>query len=59
MFFNMANIQRMIITFLLVLTATFLFLAQSSEAAKGPKITHKVAEVHQSPRDPGLIGYSC
>ena len=42
MFFNMVNIQRIVITFLLVLTAAFLFLAQTSEAAKGPKITHKV-----------------
>ncbi|KAI9880406.1 MAG: Peptidyl-prolyl cis-trans isomerase B [Pleopsidium flavum] len=38
----MANLQRVVISILLILTATFLFFAQSSEAAKGPKITHKV-----------------
>ncbi|MCJ1253120.1 Peptidyl-prolyl cis-trans isomerase B [Lignoscripta atroalba] len=38
----MANLQRIIISLLLILTATFLFFAQSSEASKGPKITHKV-----------------
>ncbi|KAI9788671.1 MAG: Peptidyl-prolyl cis-trans isomerase B [Peltula sp. TS41687] len=38
----MATLQRAVISVLLILTATFLFLAQTSEAAKGPKITHKV-----------------
>ncbi|KAL8695504.1 MAG: hypothetical protein Q9218_000082 [Villophora microphyllina] len=38
----MANLQRIVISLLLMLTAGFLFLAQPSEAAKGPKITHKV-----------------
>ncbi|MCJ1243888.1 Peptidyl-prolyl cis-trans isomerase B [Trapelia coarctata] len=38
----MANVQRIVVSFLLILTFTFLFLAQSSQAAKGPKITHKV-----------------
>ncbi|MCJ1239811.1 Peptidyl-prolyl cis-trans isomerase B [Varicellaria rhodocarpa] len=38
----MANLQRIVISALVILTATFLFFAQSSEAAKGPKITHKV-----------------
>ncbi|TKA79922.1 Peptidyl-prolyl cis-trans isomerase B [Cryomyces minteri] len=38
----MANTQRLLISVLLVLTFTFVFFAQSSEAAKGPKITHKV-----------------
>ncbi len=42
---NMANLQRVVISILLILTATFLFFAQSSEAAKGPKITHKVAHL--------------
>jgi hypothetical protein len=42
MFFNMANLQRVIISVLLILTATFLFMAQTTEAVKGPKITHKV-----------------
>ncbi|KAG9518053.1 peptidyl-prolyl cis-trans isomerase B, partial [Aureobasidium melanogenum] len=38
----MASFQRLIISLLVVLTFTFVFFAQSSEAAKGPKITHKV-----------------
>ena len=38
----MANLQRAVISVLLILTAAFLFLAQTSQAAKGPKITHKV-----------------
>ena len=42
MFFTMANFQRFVISVLVILTATFLFFAQSGEAAKGPKITNKV-----------------
>ncbi|CAL8577041.1 Peptidyl-prolyl cis-trans isomerase B [Xanthoria parietina] len=42
MLFTMANLQRVVISLLFVLTAGFLFLAQTSEAAKGPKITNKV-----------------
>ena len=42
MVFTMANLQRLIISVLLILTATFLFFAQASDAQKGPKITHKV-----------------
>ncbi|KAI9704182.1 MAG: Peptidyl-prolyl cis-trans isomerase B [Candelina mexicana] len=38
----MANLQRIVVSVLVVLTAGFLFFAQSSAAAKGPKITHKV-----------------
>ena len=38
----MANLQKIVISLLLMLTAGFLFLAQTSSAAKGPKITHKV-----------------
>ncbi|KAL8854195.1 MAG: hypothetical protein Q9221_000909 [Calogaya cf. arnoldii] len=38
----MANLQRTVISLLFVLTAGFLFLAQTTEAAKGPKITDKV-----------------
>ena len=40
--FKMANIQRTLISILLILTVAFVFFAQASEAAKGPKITHKV-----------------
>ena len=42
MFFTMANFQRIVISVLVILTATFLFFAQSGEASKGPKITNKV-----------------
>lgn len=38
----MFTIQRAVVSLLLVLTATFLFFAQTAEAVKGPKITHKV-----------------
>ncbi|MCJ1307867.1 Peptidyl-prolyl cis-trans isomerase B [Agyrium rufum] len=38
----MANIQRVVISLLVILTASFLFFAQTGEAAKGPKITSKV-----------------
>ncbi|KIW17876.1 peptidyl-prolyl cis-trans isomerase B [Exophiala spinifera] len=38
----MANIQRVVISLMVILTATFLFMGQTAEAAKGPKITHKV-----------------
>merc|ERR1712100_999661 len=38
----MASFQRLIISLLVILTFTFVFFAQSSEAQKGPKITHKV-----------------
>ena len=39
---TMATIQRAVISLLLILSITFVFFAQSTEAAKGPKITHKV-----------------
>ena len=38
----MANLQRFIITLLVLLTAVFLFMGQTAHAAKGPKITNKV-----------------
>ncbi|KXS99987.1 hypothetical protein AC578_808 [Pseudocercospora eumusae] len=38
----MANFQKLIATFLLVLTFAFVYFAQTVEATKGPKITHKV-----------------
>jgi peptidyl-prolyl cis-trans isomerase B (cyclophilin B) len=38
----MFDIRRIIVSVLLILTATFLFFAQTSSATKGPKITHKV-----------------
>ncbi|KAM0802763.1 cyclophilin-like domain-containing protein [Usnea florida] len=42
MIYDMANLQRVVISLLLILTVSFLFLAQTSSAAKGPKITNKV-----------------
>jgi peptidyl-prolyl cis-trans isomerase B (cyclophilin B) len=41
-FFNMALIRRAVVGLLVALTAAFLFFGQTVEAAKGPKITHKV-----------------
>ncbi len=38
----MFNLQRIVVSALLILAATFLFFAQTSSATKGPKITHKV-----------------
>ena len=38
----MATFQRLLISLLLIVSVTFVFFAQASEAAKGPKITHKV-----------------
>ena len=40
--FNMANLQRLLSLLLLVTAASFIYFAQATEAAKGPKITHKV-----------------
>ena len=42
MFSEMANLKNILISVMVILTATFLFMGQSAEAAKGPKITHKV-----------------
>ena len=41
MLFTMANLQRVVISLMVILAATFLFMGQTA-AAKGPKITHKV-----------------
>ena len=38
----MASMQRVAISLLVILTAVFMFFAQTTEAVKGPKITHKV-----------------
>ncbi|KAL9091693.1 MAG: hypothetical protein Q9165_004769 [Trypethelium subeluteriae] len=38
----MANLQRLAISVLVILTFTFLFMGQTAQAVKGPKITHKV-----------------
>ena len=39
---NMANLQRIIVSLLLICTASFLYFGQTAEAVKGPRITHKV-----------------
>ena len=41
--FKMSSVQRYLISVVLILTAVLLFFAQTGEAAKGPKITNKVA----------------
>lgn len=38
----MANILKYLVSLVVVLTFSFVYFAQTSEAAKGPKITHKV-----------------
>lgn len=39
----MASLQRVLLSVLVILTFTFVYFAQTAEAAgKGPKITHKV-----------------
>jgi peptidyl-prolyl cis-trans isomerase B (cyclophilin B) len=38
----MFNLQRLVVSALLILTVAFVFFAQTAEAVKGPKITHKV-----------------
>ena len=54
--FTMANLQRIIITLLLICTASFLYFAQASEAAQGPKITHKVYfDIQHGDEDLGRI----
>ncbi|KAH6673026.1 peptidyl-prolyl cis-trans isomeras-like protein B [Halenospora varia] len=38
----MFTLQRFVVSVLLILTVTFAFFAQTAQATKGPKITHKV-----------------
>jgi peptidyl-prolyl cis-trans isomerase B (cyclophilin B) len=38
----MAGFQKMVISLLVMLTFCFVYFAQTVEATKGPKITHKV-----------------
>ena len=43
MFVSMANLQRIVISLMIIVTAAFLFMGQTAQAAgKGPKITNKV-----------------
>ena len=43
--FDMANLQRLAVSVLLILTFTFLFMGQTAQAVKGPKITHKASSI--------------
>jgi len=52
----MAVAQRFVVSLLLILTVIFVLLAQSAEAAKGPKITHKVYfDLQQDGKDIGRV----
>ncbi|KAI4143780.1 MAG: hypothetical protein LQ340_006873 [Diploschistes diacapsis] len=54
--FTMANFQRVAISALLILTAVFLFMAQTTAAARGPKITNKVYfDITHGDKDLGRI----
>lgn len=52
----MANLQRFIATFLVILTFCFVYFAQTAEATKGPKITKKVYfDIQHGDEDIGRI----
>jgi len=52
----MFALQRFVVSALLILTVVFLFMAQTTEAVKGPKITHKVYfDVEQGDKPLGRI----
>lgn len=52
----MANLQKILVSLMVILTAAFLFFGQTAEAAKGPKITHKVYfDVKHGEEDMGRI----
>ncbi|KAK8224938.1 peptidyl-prolyl cis-trans isomerase B precursor [Phyllosticta capitalensis] len=52
----MATIQRLVVSLLVFLSVAFVFFAQSAEAAKSPKITHKVfLDMKQGDDDLGRI----
>ena len=56
MIFEMANLQRIVVALMVILTATFLLFGQTAEAAKGPKITHKVYfDIKHGDEDMGRI----
>jgi len=56
MLIDMANLQKIVVSLMVVLTAVFLFFAQTAEAAKGPKITHKVYfDIKHGDEDMGRI----
>ncbi|KAK3699537.1 Peptidyl-prolyl cis-trans isomerase B [Vermiconidia calcicola] len=52
----MANLQRLLISILLICTASFVYFAQAADAGKGPKITHKVYfDIQHGDEDMGRI----
>lgn len=53
----MASLQRVLLSVLVILTFTFVYFAQTAEAAgKGPKITHKVYfDIQHGDEDMGRI----
>ena len=56
MIFEMANLQRIVVSLMVILTATFFLFGQTAEAAKGPKITHKVYfDIKHGDEDMGRI----
>ena len=57
----MISLQRFLVSVLLILSVTFVFFAQSAEASKGPKITHKVCKalLLSEKLDRLLVSYTC
>lgn len=54
--FSMANLQRILVSLMLMCTFSFLYFAQTTEAQKGPKITHKVYfDIQHGDEDLGRI----
>lgn len=52
----MASLQRILVSFMVVLTFVFAYFAQTAEAQKGPKITHKVYfDIKQGDEELGRI----
>lgn len=56
--FDMGSFQRIIVSLLLMCTVSFLYFAQTAEAQKGPKITHKVYfDIQHGDEDIGRITF--
>lgn len=52
----MASIQRFLVSLLVICTFAFIYFAQTTEAAKGPKITNKVYfDIQHGDEDIGRI----
>ena len=53
---TMANLQKLLVSLMLICTISFVYFAQATEAAKGPKITHKVYfDIQHGEEDLGRI----